>query len=50
MDFTPYNNNNVVSMMRRMNYLSGMNLGKTVKKTTVEVSIIPTTTPPFRWL
>ena len=24
MDFAPYNNNNVVAMMRRMNYLSGI--------------------------
>ena len=32
MDFAPYSNNNVMSMMRRMNYLLGMNLGKTVKK------------------
>ena len=31
MEFAPYDNNNVVAMMRRMNYLSGMNLGKTVK-------------------
>ena len=35
MDFTPSSNNNVVSMMRRMNYLPGMNLGRTVKKPTV---------------
>ena len=34
MDFAPYNNNNVVVMMRRMNYLSGMKLGNIVKKTT----------------
>ena len=34
MDFAPYNNDNVVAMMRRMNYLPGMNLGKTVKKAT----------------
>ena len=34
MDFAPYSNNNVVVMMRRMNYLIGMNLGKTVKKAT----------------
>ena len=47
MEFAPYDNDNVVAMMRRMNYLSGMNLGKTVKKTTAQVSIIPTTTPPF---
>ena len=47
MDFTPYSNNNVVLMMRRMNYCSGMNLGRTVKKPTVQVPIIPTTTPPF---
>ena len=32
MDFAPYGNNNVVTMMRRMNYLLGMNLGRTVKK------------------
>ena len=33
MDFAPYSNNNVVEMMRRNNYLPGMNLGKIVKKT-----------------
>ena len=33
MDFTPYSNN-VVAIMRRMNYLLGMNLGKTVKEET----------------
>ena len=32
MDFAPCSNNNVVAMMRRMNYLIGMNLGKIVKK------------------
>ena len=32
MDFTPYGKNNVVAMMRRMNYLLGMNLGKAVEK------------------
>ena len=47
MDFAPYSNNNVVAMMRRMNYLLGMNLGKTVKKVTGQVPIIPTATPPF---
>ena len=35
MDFAPYSNNNMVAMMRRMNYLLGMNLGKIVKKPTV---------------
>ena len=30
MDFAPYSNNNVVTMMRRMNYLPRMNLGKTI--------------------
>ena len=35
MDFAPYSNNNVVAMIRRMNYLLGMNLGKIVKKPTV---------------
>ncbi|KAK9991583.1 hypothetical protein SO802_026568 [Lithocarpus litseifolius] len=30
-----------------MNYLLGMNLGKTVKKLTVQVLMIPTATPPF---
>ena len=35
MDFAPYSNNNVVVMMRRMNYLLGMNLGRTVKKPVV---------------
>ena len=34
MEFAPYDNNNVVAMMRRMNYLSGMNLGKTMKNVT----------------
>ena len=48
MDFTSYNNNNVVAMIRRMNYLLGMNLGKTVKKATTQVLIIPTAAPPFR--
>ena len=48
MNFTPYGNNNVVVMMRGMNYLSGMNLGRTMKKPAVQVPIIPTTTPPFR--
>ena len=47
MYFTPYNNNNVVAMMRRMDYLLGMNLGKTVKKAIAQVPIIPTATPPF---
>ena len=47
MDFAPYSNNNVVVMMRRMNYLIGMNLGKTVKKATAQVPIIPIATPPF---
>ena len=44
MDFAPYSNNNVVAMMRRMNYLPGMNLGRTVKKPTIQVLMIPTTT------
>ena len=39
-------NNNLVAMMRRMNYLLGMNLGKTAKKPTVQDPIIPTATPP----
>ena len=47
MDFTPYGNSNVVAMMRRMNYLPGMNLGRAVKKPTVQDLVIPTTTPPF---
>ena len=34
MNFAPYGNNNVVAVMKRMNYLPRMNLGKTVKKTT----------------
>ena len=28
MDFASYGNNNVVAMIRRMNYLLGMNLGE----------------------
>ena len=47
MDFALHNKNNVVAMMRRMNYLPRMNLGKTVKKATAQVPIIPTATPPF---
>ena len=46
-DFAPYSYNNVVAMMRRMNYLLGMNLGKIVKKATAQVPIISTATPPF---
>jgi len=37
MDFAPYSNNNVVAMTRRINYLPRMNLGKTVKKPTIQV-------------
>ena len=48
MDFAPYSNNNVVAMMRKTNYLLGMNLGKTMKKPTIQVLMIPTATPPFR--
>ena len=48
MDFYPYNNNNVLAMMRKMNYFPGTNLGKTVKEATAQVPTIPTTTPPFR--
>ena len=47
MDFAPYSNNNVVAMMKGMNYLLGMNLGKTVKKPLVQDLMIPATTPPF---
>ncbi|KAL0001273.1 hypothetical protein SO802_015054 [Lithocarpus litseifolius] len=47
MDFASYGNNNVVEMIRRMNYLPGMNLLKTVKNATTQVLIIPTATPPF---
>ena len=47
MDFAPYSNHNVVAMMRRMNYLPGMNLGKIVKKPIVQVPMIPKATPPF---
>ena len=34
-DFALYGNNNVVAMMRRMNYFPGMNLGRAVKKSIV---------------
>ena len=47
MYFAPYNNNNLVAMIRRMNYLPGMNLGKTMKMAIAQVPIIPTATPPF---
>ena len=47
MDFAPYGNNNVVAMMRRMNYHLGMNLGRTMKKPTIQIPMIATVTPPF---
>ena len=47
MDLARYGNNNEVAMMRRMNYLFGMNLGRAVKKPTVQDLAIPTATPPF---
>ena len=47
MDFAPYNNNNVIGMMRKMNYLPRMNLGKAMKEATTQALIIPTATPPF---
>ena len=47
MDFASYGNNNVVAMMRRINYLLRMNLGRTMMKPTVQVPMIPTATPPF---
>ena len=47
LDFAPYGNNNVVAMMRRMNYLPKMNLGRAVKKPTIQDLVIPTATPPF---
>ena len=47
MDFVPYDNNNVVEMMRRINYLPGMNLVRAVKKPTVQDLTIPIATPPF---
>ena len=47
MDFAPYGNKNVVAMMRRMNYLPGMNLGRTMKKPTVQVPMILIAAPPF---
>ena len=34
MDFAPYSNNIVGAMMRRMYYLPGTNLGKTMKEAT----------------
>ena len=48
MDFAPYGNNNVVAMMRKMNYLPRMNLGRAVKKPIVQDLAIPIATPPFR--
>ena len=47
MDFTSHGNNNVVAMMRRMNYLLGKNLGRTMKKTTVQNLTILIATPSF---
>ena len=34
MDFAPHGNNNVVAMIRKMNYLPGMNLGRAMNKPT----------------
>ena len=47
LDFAPYGNNNVVAMMRRMNYLLKMNLGRAMKKPTIQGLVIPTAAPPF---
>ena len=47
MDFAPYSNNNVRAMMRKMNYLTGMNLGKIMKKLIIQDLMIPTATPAF---
>ena len=47
MDFDPYGNNNVVTMMRKMSYFSRMSLGKAMKDAAVWVPTIPTVTPPF---
>ena len=47
MDFIPYGNNNAVVMMRRINYFLDINLGKVVKKPTIQDLAIPTATPPF---
>ena len=47
MDFSTYGNNNVVVMMRRMNYFNGMNLERAMKKPTIQDWAIPNATPPF---
>ena len=47
MDFAPYSNNNVIAMMRKMNYLTRMNLGKIMKKLIIQDLMIPTATPAF---
>ena len=47
MDFIPYGNNNAVVMMRRINYFLDINLGRVVKKPTIQDLAIPTATPPF---
>ena len=47
MDFAPYSNNNVVAIRRRIYYFPRMNLGRTVKKPTAQVSMIPIATPSF---
>ena len=47
MVFDPYSNNNVVAMMRKVNYFPGMNLGKTVKEADARVPTILMITPPF---
>ena len=47
MDLAHYGNNNMVTMMRRMNYLPRMSLRRAVKKPIVQDLAIPTATPPF---
>ena len=47
MNFDLDSNNNVVAIMRKMNYFPGINLGKTVKEATTQVPTIPIATPPF---
>ena len=47
MDFIPYGNNNAVVMMRRINYFLDINLGRVVRKPTIQDLAIPIATPPF---
>lgn len=47
MDFDPYSNNNVVTIIRRMSYFPGTSQRKTMKGAAVRAPTIATATLPF---